>query len=89
MRDLLDSDSEHRPLSPTAFLADLSPPPLQLDLERTLHELAKLEQFSVEEGTFGSEKSARKKLAGLKSREKKKRQLESLEENVRALSEEL
>ena len=48
-----------------------------------------MEGCSIEEGTFGSEKSARKKLAGLKSREKKKRQLETLEESVKHLSTEI
>ena len=30
MRDLMDSDSDQQPLSPTVFLADLSPLPLPL-----------------------------------------------------------
>jgi hypothetical protein len=89
MHGLIDSDSEHPPLSPSAFIADLSPQ-LQLQLEETFQKrLIQMEGCSVEEGTFGSEKSARKKLAGLKSREKRKRHLGMLEESVKSLSAEI
>lgn len=84
----MDSDSDC-PFSPSAFIADLSPPPIQLALPHGACGLGQFEHCSVEEGTFGSEKSARKKLAGLKSREKKKRRLELLEESVREISAEL
>lgn len=51
MRDLMDSDSDHQPVSPTAFLADLSPVRLTLETIPKLA-LSQAERCSMEEGTF-------------------------------------
>lgn len=93
MHDFMDSDSEQQPFSPTVFLADLSPrhpsPHFSIEPINSNPHSCKLEQSLAEEGTLGSEKSAKKKLAGMKSREKKKKRLELLEESVRTLTTEI
>jgi hypothetical protein len=82
MRDLIDSDSGQDLISPTAFIAGLEYPcnPNELKFDNEDGELSEAEMWktvrgSADDGTKGSEKMEKKRLAGMKSREKKKKHL--------------
>lgn len=74
----MDSESEQRLLSPTAFIVGLDGAGDQfyssMDEEKDRSELLTIKygRSSIEDGTRGSERTQKKRLAGVKSREKKK-----------------
>ena len=84
-----ESDDQSSVLSPAAFITGLDHANVEPRPREQPHGKPRSENYarvSLNDGTNESEKSERKRLAGLKSREKKRKQLNVLEESVNDLT---
>lgn len=91
---MLNLNKTHQPhlLSPTAFILDLDHPiPPQLDLNQQELDVQQdhNQKYSPDEAARTNSREEKKRLAGVRSREKKKKYVEDLEEKVKMLSAEV